>query len=193
MRIFISSLGLSLLLLSCVALATEDQITFKSQQQKLTYQEVTAELRCPKCQNQNIADSNAVVAKDMRVKVKALLDEGNNKQQVIDYMINRYGQFAHYQPPFNIATSLLWLLPIGFILFAIFVQINRSKSKLETAEGQVNTTDLDEELSHLLVNTSNVDDSVYVQTNAKTEKKSHIPEASKTNLDKPTEKTGDKK
>ena len=145
----------SLVFFVCVVNATEDQITFKSEQQKSTYLELTAELRCPKCQNQNIADSNAVVAKDMRVKVKALLDEGQDKEQVIQYMINRYGQFAHYQPPLNLATSLLWLMPIGFILFAVFVQVKRSKSKddvnvSETGAVQLDSGQLDRELELLL-------------------------------------------
>lgn len=145
----------SLMFFVCVANATEDQITFKSEQQKSIYLELTAELRCPKCQNQNIADSNAVVAKDMRVKVKALLDEGQDKEQVIQYMINRYGQFAHYQPPLNIATSMLWLLPIGFILFAVFVQVKRSKSKndvnvSDTGAVQLDSAELDRELELLL-------------------------------------------
>lgn len=149
----------SLMFFVCVANATEDQITFKSEQQKSTYLELTAELRCPKCQNQNIADSNAVVAKDMRVKVKALLDEGQDKEQVIQYMINRYGQFAHYQPPLNIATSMLWLLPIGFILFAVFVQVKRSKSKndvnvSETGAVQLDSGQLDRELELLLESNS---------------------------------------
>ena len=145
----------SLVFFVCVVNATEDQITFKSEQQKSTYLELTAELRCPKCQNQNIADSNAVVAKDMRVKVKALLDEGQDKEQVIQYMINRYGQFAHYQPPLNVATSLLWLMPIGFILFAVVVQVKRSKSKndvnvSEPGALELDSAELDRELELLL-------------------------------------------
>ncbi|GHB57800.1 cytochrome C-type biogenesis protein [Psychrosphaera saromensis] len=171
MRIFISSLGLlTVLLLSCVAQGTEDQIIFTSEQQKLIYQEVTAELRCPKCQNQNIADSNAVVAKDMRVKVKELLDQGQDKQQVIQYMVNRYGQFAHYQPPLNVATSLLWLMPIGFILFAIFVQVKRSKPKYnvdtpepDLTEAKVALDKLDRELEQLLEKEADVEDNLLVK------------------------------
>ena len=103
-------------------------IKFKDDVQKSTYQELVMELRCPKCQNQNIADSNAVIARDMRVKTKALLDEGYSRQQVIDYMVDRYGQFAHYQPPMTIATSMLWILPAAFVLFGIIVLIRRSQS-----------------------------------------------------------------
>ncbi|MUH71323.1 cytochrome c-type biogenesis protein CcmH [Psychrosphaera haliotis] len=103
-------------------------IKFKDDAQKSAYQELVMELRCPKCQNQNIADSNAVIARDMRVKTKALLDEGYSRQQVIDYMVDRYGQFAHYQPPMTIATSMLWILPGAFVLFGIIVLIRRSQN-----------------------------------------------------------------
>lgn len=113
--------------------ATEDQMTFENKQQEQLYKELIKELRCPKCQNQNIADSNAVVAKDMRVKTKELVDQGQDKEQVIDYMVNRYGQFAHYQPPLNVATSMLWLLPISFVLIAIMFLIRRSKKAAPTA------------------------------------------------------------
>jgi cytochrome c-type biogenesis protein CcmH len=84
-----------------------------------------------------------------------LLDQGQDKQQVIQYMVNRYGQFAHYQPPLNVATSLLWLMPIGFILFAVVVQVKRSKSKndvnvSETGAVQLDSGQLDRELELLL-------------------------------------------
>jgi cytochrome c-type biogenesis protein CcmH len=83
-------------------------------------------------------------------------------------MINRYGQFAHYQPPFNVATSMLWLLPIGFILFAGFVQVKRSKSKQQVDE-PTNLSDLDDELAQLLVSDSNNKIDTSASNNAKTE------------------------
>lgn len=145
------------------AQATEDQMTFENKQQEQLYKELIKELRCPKCQNQNIADSNAVVAKDMRVKTKELVDQGQDKDQVIDYMVNRYGQFAHYQPPLNVATSMLWLLPISFVLFAIVFLIRRSKktaplaaqqAEKDTAQEATNqeklNKQLDEELAQLM-------------------------------------------
>lgn len=138
--------------------ATEDQVKFDNKQQEELYKELLQELRCPKCQNQNIADSNAVVAKDMRVQTKELVDKGQNKQQVIDYMVNRYGQFAHYRPPINIATIMLWILPLAFMLFAVLMLVKRSKQKSqvvtanETQRQQNGSLDqkLDEELEALL-------------------------------------------
>lgn len=141
---------------SCLSFATEDQMTFENEQQEALYKELIKELRCPKCQNQNIADSNAVVAKDMRVKTKELVDQGQDKEQVIDYMVNRYGQFAHYQPPLNAATSLLWILPISFVLLAIFLLVRRSsKSAVSANQAEVDENDainqeLDKELEQLM-------------------------------------------
>lgn len=149
--------------------ATEEKLSFDDPTQKELYGDLIKELRCPKCQNQNIADSNAVVAKDMRAKTKQLVDQGQSKEQVIDYMVNRYGQFAHYQPPLNIATSLLWLLPALFISLAIVMLVKRSRvqtktpnmsetkaaSKYEDDTNATDTTELDKELNALLAKASN--------------------------------------
>ncbi|KKE84665.1 cytochrome C biogenesis protein CcmH [Pseudoalteromonas luteoviolacea S4047-1] len=117
-------LVMALLLSAAVVNAAEDEYEFKNAEQAQTFKELTLELRCPKCQNQNIADSDAIVAKDLRDKVLTLVHEGNSKQEVIDYMIDRYGYFVHYQPPVTPATIILWVLPViivvlgfGFIVF----------------------------------------------------------------------------
>ena len=155
MRILLFTL---LLTFSMALSATEDQVKFENKQQEELYKDLLQELRCPKCQNQNIADSNAVVAKDMRAQTKELVDKGQNKQQVIDYMVNRYGQFAHYRPPINMATIMLWVLPLAFMLFAVLMLVKRSKQKSQvvTAKENSNQQDnlldqkLDEELEALL-------------------------------------------
>ena len=125
----------------------QDITPFKDDMQKSMYLDLVTELRCPKCQNQNIADSNAVIAQDMRVKTKELLDEGYSKQEVIDYMVNRYGQFAHYQPPLTLATSILWFVPVAFILFCIVMLIQKSQGrKVKQSDADV----ADRELNALL-------------------------------------------
>jgi len=131
--------------------ATEDVIEFKSAKEERLYRELILELRCPKCQNQNIADSNAVVAKDMRHKTIELVKQGSSKQEVIDYMVNRYGQFAHYRPPVNIATSLLWLLPLSFILLAFFLLWRRSRKSAPESKAEIpDIESLDKELESLI-------------------------------------------
>ncbi|WP_278405261.1 cytochrome c-type biogenesis protein [Pseudoalteromonas ruthenica] len=117
------------LMLALPALAVEEKYDFANDGQAQLFSELTKELRCPKCQNQNIADSDAVVAKDLRDKVEELVKEGQNKDQVIDYMIDRYGYFVHYQPPVTPATILLWILP-GLIVIAglAFIVLRQKKA-----------------------------------------------------------------
>ena len=119
------------LALSMSAFAVEDNYKFNSETGRELYLELLQELRCPKCQNQNIADSNALVAKDMRAKVHQLVNEGNTKQEVVDYMIDRYGYFAHYKPPVNMATLVLWIAPVVFLVLmglGVFLKARRTPS-----------------------------------------------------------------
>ena len=119
---------LSLLLLTGAAQATQTLIEFKSPEQQALFKELTHELRCPKCQNQNIADSNAVVAVDMRAKTLDLVQQGQNKEQVLDYMKSRYGDFVHYQPPLNKFTLILWLLPALMVFGLVVLLIVRRRA-----------------------------------------------------------------
>ncbi len=96
---------------SSLAMAAEERLSFEDPAQQQLYRQLTAELRCPKCQNQNIADSNAVVAVDMRQKTYQLVQQGQDYQQVVDFMKQRYGDFVHYKPPVRLSTIWLWLLP----------------------------------------------------------------------------------
>ena len=128
--------------------AAENQYQFNSAEEEQLFRQLTAELRCPKCQNQNIADSDAVVAKDLRDKVLQLVQEGNTKDEVIDYMIDRYGYFVHYKPPVTPLTLLLWILPLGFVVLG-FVFILFKQKKQNT--NRTTWTDADEKkLSKLI-------------------------------------------
>ena len=89
---------------------------FKTPDLELRYQTLTEELRCLVCQNQNIADSHAELAQDLRRKVYEKLNSGETNDQIIDYMTERYGDFVLYRPPFNAKTLILWLTPALTIL-----------------------------------------------------------------------------
>lgn len=104
------------LMLFIAPLTAQELLEFSSDAERQLFLQLTAELRCPQCQNQNIADSNAIVAVDMRQKTYQLVRDGQDRQQVLDYMINRYGDFVHYQPPFNRYTIWLWLTPLVLLL-----------------------------------------------------------------------------
>lgn len=80
------------------------------------YQTLTEELRCLVCQNQNIADSHAELAQDLRRKVYEKLNAGESNEQIVSYMTERYGDFVLYRPPFNAKTLILWLAPVLTLL-----------------------------------------------------------------------------
>lgn len=84
-------------------------------EQQMQYKELVQILRCPKCQNNNISDSNAPLAQDLRQKVYQMTKEGSDKQTIVDYMVARYGQFVTYDPPVQGSTLILWLGPFGVI------------------------------------------------------------------------------
>lgn len=100
---------------------------FVDPNQRKTFLKLTEELRCPKCQNQNIADSDAPIAHDMRRKVYQLMQEGKGEQEVVGWMKQRYGDFVHYQPPVNAVTMWLWLTPVLFAFIMLVVFIRRRK------------------------------------------------------------------
>lgn len=107
---------------------------FDTLEQELQFKELGSTLRCPKCQNNTIADSNAELAVDLRQKVYEMTKEGKSKQEIIDYMIARYGNFVTYNPPFTFATSILWLGPIAVIMFGFgFILVRSRKGKAAVA------------------------------------------------------------
>lgn len=121
-----------LLVLSTAVMAEQDRYQFANEEQAQRFSELTKELRCPKCQNQNIADSDAVVAKDLRDKVLVLVNEGKSKDEVIDYMIDRYGYFVHYDPPVTPATLVLWVLPVLIVILGFgFIVIRQRKASVK--------------------------------------------------------------
>ncbi|AIX73014.1 MAG: cytochrome c-type biogenesis protein [Mixta calida] len=122
------------LLFSLSALATIETWQFDSAEQEQQYRELTASLRCPKCQNNSIADSNAMIAADMRLKVYQLLKQGQSGKQITQYMVARYGNFVTYQPPVIPSTLILWAGPLLFIVaggLVIFLRSRRLPPEIE--------------------------------------------------------------
>lgn len=124
MRVLVLLLGL----ISSAAFAAIDVYEFDSDQQEALFRELTQELRCPKCQNNNIADSNAGLAQDLREKTYQLVKQGNDKQQVLDYMVDRYGNFVRYDPPLTPAVLILWLSPLLVIVFGGIYLLGRNRN-----------------------------------------------------------------
>ena len=117
-------LGVLMLVISGSALATIDVMQFKDEAQEQQFRQLTEQLRCPKCQNNSIADSNSMIATDLRQKVYELMQEGKSQKEIVDYMVARYGNFVTYDPPLTPLTVLLWVMPVvaiglgGWIIFA---------------------------------------------------------------------------
>lgn len=129
-------LGLALL---GSAQAAIDTYEFASEAERERYRTLVEELRCPKCQNQNIADSDAPIAMDLRAQIFRMLEEGKSNEQIIEFLVNRYGDFVLYKPPVTARTLLLWygpaaLLVGGFVLLGVIVLRRRGK-RSTAAEG----------------------------------------------------------
>ncbi|MGI9917356.1 heme lyase NrfEFG subunit NrfF [Vibrio owensii] len=84
-------------------------------------------LRCPQCQNQNLVESNAQAAKDLRLKVYTMVNQGSSNQEIKDYLVARYGNIVLYQPPFNYTTALLWIFPALFLILFVLYSIRMVK------------------------------------------------------------------
>lgn len=98
------------------------------------FRELIAELRCPKCQNQNIADSNAPLSQDLRQRVYQMLQEGVSNEEIKLFMRDRYGDFITYRPPVKPMTWPLWFGPIGLVLVVgagLFVWSRRSQNRTQ--------------------------------------------------------------
>jgi cytochrome c-type biogenesis protein CcmH len=124
---------IAILFLLCLALpiyADTPLHQFSNEQNRNRFTELTLELRCPKCQNQDLADSNAPIAADLRNQIIAMIEQGKSDQEIIDYMVNRYGEFVLYKPRFSGYNVILWLAPallisIGVCVILVIVRSNK--------------------------------------------------------------------
>ncbi len=101
-----------------------ESLTFANEQMEADYKVLIHELRCLVCQNQNLADSNAELAQDLRRQVIEMLEKGSSRDEIVDYMVSRYGDFVMYRPPLKTTTYLLWFGPVLFFIVAGFVVVS---------------------------------------------------------------------
>ena len=101
---------------------------------------ISEQLRCLVCQNQSIADSNAELAVDLRNQVIEQIKAGRTDKEIIDYMVDRYGDFVLYNPPFKLSTAILWLGPVVLFfaaLLAFYVNLRRRRTTVEKTEREL--------------------------------------------------------
>lgn len=114
-------LVLLILLGSLNAYAVIETYEFSEPELELRYKALSQELRCPKCQNQNIADSNAPISRDLRAIVHEQLEAGASDEEIIVYLVDRYGEFVRYRPGVDTNTFWLWSAPLILFLMALTV------------------------------------------------------------------------
>ena len=131
--------GLCLMLMNHFVQAAIDTFDFADDKTRERFQILTTELRCPKCQNQNLADSNAPIAMDLRKEVYRLLTEGQSDSDIKSYLVDRYGEYVLYKPEWSPQTWLLWVAPAVLLVSALVVVIliarRRSRTVRETVGG----------------------------------------------------------
>ena len=129
MRLYMSFMLVLALLLAAPALAVIETYEFDTPEQETLFKKMTEELRCLVCQNQNLADSNAELAVDLREKTYEMVRSGNSEAEIIEYMVARYGDFVLYRPPVKSSTLFLWLGPLLFLAIAIIVATRFVRSR----------------------------------------------------------------
>ena len=131
------------LLFSMVASATIDTYEFKDDVARERFQQLTNELRCPKCQNQNLAGSNSPISTDLRREIYRMIEGGESNDQIADFMVARYGEFVLYRPKVTSNTWVLWYGP--FVLLAIgaavILLITRKRKKTSVIDKTLNDQD----------------------------------------------------
>lgn len=108
---------------------------FSSPEEKQRFRALTEVLRCTVCQNQNLADSHASLARDLRHEILGLMHQGKSDEEIIAFLVARYGEFVRYRPPFNARTAVLWIGPFVFFVIALgtLVLIIRRRNRVQPA------------------------------------------------------------
>lgn len=126
---------------------------FDTKEEATDFRELTEELRCMVCQNQSLAGSDAELAQDLRREVYDMMKSGQSKEDVIDFMVSRYGDFVLYEPPMKPSTYPLWFGPL-FILAIGGIILGRTLMKKRRSK-EVELTEADQDrLAKLLDNSA---------------------------------------
>lgn len=122
-----------------MSFAAQSVYSFTSATQEQQYYQLIKEFRCLVCQNQNIADSDAILAQDLRAKTYEMVMENYSSQEITHFMNDRYGDFILYSPPITFETATLWLSPMLLLIFSIALFINKVvRSKYNKKQSPLN-------------------------------------------------------
>ncbi|MEI6895350.1 MAG: cytochrome c-type biogenesis protein [Colwellia sp.] len=135
---------------SIVEASPVETYEFRDEVTKIRFQALSKELRCPKCQNQNLADSNSPIAADLRKELYELLQLGKADAEIVNFMVERYGEFVLYRPRFSGLTYILWFGPAVMILLGILVVIVIVRRKPLDKKSLVLTAEQQDKLDRLV-------------------------------------------
>jgi cytochrome c-type biogenesis protein CcmH len=131
---------MGLLLIPAAPLLAQEPLVFEDAAQEQRYNDLTLELRCLVCQNQNLADSDAPLAQDLRREIYDMMMAGQTDEQIKAFMVDRYGDFVLYRPPVQGNTLALWTLPIlllfGGAVVVFFTVRNRNRKLAALGQGE---------------------------------------------------------
>ncbi|MDO7641955.1 MAG: cytochrome c-type biogenesis protein CcmH [Reinekea forsetii] len=128
LRTYYAGLVLVCALLASGAQASSELLTFDNDGLRDRYEELSFQFRCPKCQNQNVADSNAPISQDIRQKTYEMLHQGFDDQEIIDFMVDRYTEFVIYKPQMSFVTIWLWIVPAFLLISGLTLLIRLTRS-----------------------------------------------------------------
>lgn len=132
-------LMLLLVVFTGTAFARVEVHTFETPEQEATYNRLIDELRCLVCQNQNLADSNAELAIDLRRKTYEMVKQNKSRNEIADYMVDRYGEFVLYRPPLNSNTLLLWVGPFIILVVGVTLLLRTIRRRRSEQTAEVDT------------------------------------------------------
>ena len=110
------------------ATAADVPVRFADATKQERYENLLAELRCLVCQNQSLADSSADLAQDLRDEVQQRIAAGETDREIVDFLVQRYGDFVLYRPPLRATTVLLWAGPFALLLTVVFILLRRRRA-----------------------------------------------------------------
>ena len=129
LKVIIISVGLTIFFLNNSYAVEPDEI-LKDQKQESRARNISKNIRCMICQNQSIDESNAPLARDLRILIRIKIKDGNKDQEIYKFLTDRYGDFILLKPPINLNTLALWFLPFVFFLVGVyFLFIYNKKAK----------------------------------------------------------------
>ena len=117
------AVAISVFMLASSAIAIDVGQSFDDPELQARYEKIISEVRCLKCQNRTIKDSNAFLANDLRREIRRLIEEGKTDDEVYDFLVARYGDFALYRPRASGRTLILYIAPLVFLLFGAFALV----------------------------------------------------------------------